>query len=132
MAPERYGRKHLWIVLTEPLPDTGEAVCVSVGTLYEWVEDRTTILDIGDHPFIKGPSAVFYGDARVLNLNKVEKEIASDQLPRLCVAKPPCSPDLLIRVRSGLLKSKYTRNKIKKMCSALWGSMAAAAPFPDA
>ncbi len=120
MSPERYGTKHLWIVLTDPSPDTGDAVCVSIGTLYDWVEDRTTILNVGDHVFIKGPSAVFYKDAQVLNLKKVEREIASEQLPRLCAAKPSCSPELLTRVRAGLLESKHTRKGIKALCRTLW------------
>ena len=55
--------EHLWVLVTRAHPDNGQAIMVNITTLRER-SDTTTVLGVGDHPFITRPSVVFYADAR--------------------------------------------------------------------
>jgi hypothetical protein len=57
--------EHLWVLITRPNPATHEAIMVNVTTQRPH-SDTTAILKVGEHPFIKQPSVVFYSDARTV------------------------------------------------------------------
>src|SRR2546421_8813104 len=61
-APGGQVTPHLWIVITQPDPQTHECAIVSVTTLRN-SKDQTVILRVGDHCFIRHDSTIFYGDA---------------------------------------------------------------------
>lgn len=58
--------EHLWVLNTKPDPATHEAIMVSVTTQRPH-SDTTTILHVGDHPFVRKPSVIHYADARVVD-----------------------------------------------------------------
>jgi len=58
-----HSTEHLWLLVTEPNPETGAAIMVNVTTRRRH-SDTTTILSVGDHPFLSRPSVVYYADAR--------------------------------------------------------------------
>lgn len=60
-APGGIATPHLWIVVTEPDPVSNLCGIVSVTTLRN-SKDQTVILRVGDHPFIRHESTIFYGD----------------------------------------------------------------------
>lgn len=55
---------HMWIVLTAP-DANNDVVIVNVTSLKNHA-DQTTILKVGDHPYIKHDSVVLYADARIV------------------------------------------------------------------
>ena len=78
-APGGIATPHLWIVVTEPDP------VVSVTTLRN-SKDQTVILRVGDHPFILHESTIFYGDAMIVDAQRLENQIAAG----LAVRRDPC------------------------------------------
>jgi hypothetical protein len=101
------GFEHLWIFVTDPDTDTNEAVIVSVTTLRN-AADQTVILRRGDHGFIRHDSAVYFGDARIIDATKVDSDISEGRLR----AHDPCSATLIGEIASGLLCSSFTPKKI--------------------
>ena len=59
--------EHLWVLITSVDPKSGQALMVNITTRRPHSPDTTTILNVGDHPFIKNPSVVFYADARLVD-----------------------------------------------------------------
>jgi hypothetical protein len=113
-------REHLWIVITDPDPSTREAVCVNL-TSAENQEDRTVIANVGDHPFIKHETIVFYKDAQILDMAKVEVALQSKQTAFVCTAHRRCTAVFLKRVQNGLLKSEHANREVKDYCRNKWG-----------
>lgn len=111
--------EHLWIILTEPDPRTREAACVNISTLRDSSE-KTVILRVGDHKFVRHDSVIFYADARILDLSKVEELLNKPQGLFVCSIHDPCSPDLLKKVQEGLLKSRRVKKEIKEFCRIRW------------
>lgn len=97
---------HLWIVLTPP--SEGEVVTVSVTTKRRRSE---TLVELhpGDHPFIVHDSVIAYSYARIRTVEEIEVAVASGAA-RL---REPVSPELLRRVRNGLIESDFTPNGIR-------------------
>jgi len=112
--------EHLWIIITEPEPETNRAACVNITTRQRHSE-TTVVLQVGDHPFIKkGESVVYYVDAKILDLNLVEKILETKTAQFTCAQHQPCSAALLKRIQGGLLESKFASNGIKEYCAARW------------
>lgn len=112
--------RHLWIVLGPPEPD-GRACCVNVTSMGDHIADTTVILEVGDHPFIEKRSVVNYAKAANLDIRKIEVALNDPLVPRTNWKKfDCCTPQLLERVRRGLLASKHTKRAIKDQCRKLW------------
>jgi hypothetical protein len=107
---------HLWIVLTKPVDDTPYCVIVNLTTLKN-AQDQTVILDKGDHPFIRHPSAIRYSDAQLAEVERLE----ADLLAGTAVAHTPCSAKTLDLVQAGIHASPYTPKKIQNFCREQWG-----------
>ena len=108
--------EHLWIVITHP-DDAGLAVCVNITTKRS-LSDTTVVLDVGDHPFLKHPSVVYYADAQLLDLLRIETAISAKPTSFTCVRHKPCSAELILRIQLGAIKSGSTPKKIKLACLA--------------
>ena len=78
--------EHLWIVIAEVDVVMKKAVCVNVTTRKSH-SDISCVLDVGDHPFVKWPSVIFYQDAREIDLSLVEKALNSGD-HELCLHCP--------------------------------------------
>jgi hypothetical protein len=115
-APGGLATPHLWIVVTQPDPATHLCVIVSVTTLRN-SKDQTVILHPGDHPFIRHDSTIFYGDAMIVDAERVENEIAAG----LALAKEKCPNATLKLVQDGIGASPFTRPKILRFCRERWG-----------
>lgn len=98
---------HLWILLADRDVD-GKALMVNI-TSAKPHSDRTTVLQVGDHPFITRESVVNYGDAVLTDILHLEKAITSG----LGTQREDVSAELLERLRSGLLASPRTKNSLK-------------------
>ena len=114
-APGSDVTPHLWIVVTEPAPDTHRCVIVSVTTL-RYNKDQTVTLVTGDHPFIRHPSVVFYADAQIVDV----RQLRADLVARVAERREACSPDLLKLVRAGVSASPFTPKKVLTFCRECW------------
>jgi hypothetical protein len=106
---------HLWIIVTPPQPDTRLCAIVSVTTLRN-SKDQTVILRAGDHPFIRHDSTIFYGDAMIVDVHRLEAEITAG----LALVRERCSPPILKLVQDGVLASPFTKPKIVRFCREQW------------
>src|ERR1017187_207397 len=93
---------HLWIIITEPASDTHRCVMVSVTTLRH-NKDQTMTLGVGDHPFVRHPSIVFYADAQIVDV----RQLRVDVIARVAERREDCSTDLLKLVQAGVSASPF-------------------------
>ena len=114
-APGGAATPHLWIIVTQPDPQTHECAIVSVTTLRN-SKDQTVILRVGDHPFIRHDSTIFYGDAMIVDARRLEAEIAAG----LALVREKCPPETLKLVQDGIEASPFTRPKILRFCREHW------------
>ena len=114
-APGGIAIPHLWIVVTQPNAQTHLCAIVSVTTLRN-SKDQTVILRVGDHPFIRHESAIFYGDAMIVDARPIEADIAAG----LAIIREKCSIAALKLAQSGVAASPYTRPKILRFCREEW------------
>ena len=106
---------HLWIAVTQPDAQTHLCAIVNVTTLRN-SKDQTIILRPGDHPFIRHDSAIFYGDAMIVDARRLEAEIAAG----LALRRETCSQATLKLVQDGVLASSFTRMKVVRFCRDRW------------
>ncbi len=106
--------RHLWVVLTAPQGMPAQVVIVNI-TDEENSPDTTVRLDKDDHRWVKYPSVVYYGDAHVVNVSPLEREMGG-QLTR----HSDFASDILKRIQQGLLDSPYTKPDIREYCKGVW------------
>lgn len=108
-------RKHLFIILTDPVADplNGNKVSVlltSLSTLDAALpHDSTCILHLGDHPFVTRDSYVSYHTSRIQEAEKIINGVASGVL----IAKEPMDSGVVDSICDGL-DSHQTPEKIKR------------------
>jgi len=115
-APGGAATPHLWIVITQPDSKSNLCAIVSVTTLRN-SKDQTVILRVGDHPFIRHESTIFFGDAMVVDAQRLENEIAAG----LVVRRDKCPAATLKLVQQGVGASPFTRPKFLRFCREQWG-----------
>lgn len=111
LSEYQHQKLHLCFILTDPDCNPAKVVGVMVRTRKRFTDD-TVILCPGDHPFIKHESAVHYSTADFFTVAKIVK--CADQ--GHCHIQPDMTPELLRRVRQGLLDSPYTVRGVKDYC----------------
>lgn len=108
-------RKHLFIILTDPVADPVNSgrvsvLLISLSTLeIALPHDPTCILRSGDHPFITRDSYVSYRTSRIQETVKIINGVASGVL----VAKELMDSGIVDRICDGL-DSYQTPEKIKR------------------
>jgi len=102
------GYEHLWIVITPPHGDPPQVIIVNVTSL-KANSDRTIILDVGDHPFIKHPTVIYYTDAKIVRVSEVEK--IQQELRNS--GNAPINARLLSKIQAGIESSQYVKPMIK-------------------
>lgn len=102
---------HLWILVTQPDPQSHLCAIVSVTTLRN-SKDQTVILRVGDHPFIRHDSAIFYGDAMIVDARRIKADMAAG----LAIARERCPAATLRLAQQGVAASPFTRPKILRFC----------------
>jgi hypothetical protein len=106
---------HLWIVVTQPHRESHLCAIVSVTTLRN-KKDQTVILRVGDHPFIRHDSTIFYGDAMIVDARRLAAEIAAG----LALVRERCSAATLKLVHDGVSASPFTRPRFLRFCRDHW------------
>lgn len=75
--------------------------------------DKSCILDVGDHQFIKHRSSIAYNYAKELNAMK----LLNDYIKKYVVKKPDISDALLNRIQEGAKKSPRLHKKFQRYYS---------------
>lgn len=99
--------EHLWIVITKPDPVTRRVILVGLTTKRPH-SDTTTILVVGDHPFINRDSVIFYADARMVDEALLDNPLLAPRKHKTF----SCS--VLSKIQGGVLSSPQTPGKIKE------------------
>jgi hypothetical protein len=81
-------------------------------------------LNVGDHDFIQHPSAIFYTDAREVDLALLDQMFAAGTAAVTCRQHKPCSAALLKKIRDGLIVSPNVSDDMKALCAVRWGTSA--------
>jgi hypothetical protein len=111
-----HARKHLFIILTDPVADPvnggkDSVLLTSLSTLdITLPHDPTCILHSGDHPFVFRDSYVSYGTSRILETAKIINGVASG----LFIEKELMDGSIVDRICDGLSTSPHTAEKIKR------------------
>jgi len=109
-------RKHLFIILTDPVADPlnegkDSILLTSLSTLdAAYPYDPTCILHPGDHPFVTRDSYVSYRDSRILETAKIVNGVTSG----VFVVKDLMDSSIVDRICDGLSISPHTTEKIKR------------------
>jgi hypothetical protein len=106
-APGMGVTPHLWILAMDPVTDTQLCIIVNVTTLRN-SRDQTVVLRKGEHPFVTHDSAVFYGDAQIVDVRQLHADVAA----RTAQTRERCSPEVIRLVRDGLTASPFTPKKV--------------------
>lgn len=102
-------RKHLHIVLTDPVDGQVQVVSVSSippNNLY----DSSCTLFAGEHPFVKHDSWVVYRFARLVEAQLLERKVADGEF----IAKPVLDTKVYQFIVDGLLESPQASPKMKQ------------------
>jgi hypothetical protein len=108
--PTDPGRLHLHVILTAPYPNQIDVDCVALVSFCsvdpDLPYDDTCLVSPGSgiHPFIKHPSFIDYGKARIIEAEKIKKGIESRKL----FLRDSVSDELFQRITNGLCVSPQT------------------------
>jgi hypothetical protein len=83
---------HLWVILSDPKIDAEKVLLVSLTTVTP-LKETVCILEVGDHPWIRHRTCVFYEYPKVVSLETLHRL----QDAGLLQLKEPLSPRLLKR-----------------------------------
>lgn len=114
---------HLHVICTNPFfcADIGAMaiIAVNISSIKENVDyDKTCVLHVGDHPFIKHDSYVRYKDATAMKVENILEKISHREITVL----ENLSDEVFERVFAGFEKSEYTSRKIKKQLRVAAGA----------
>lgn len=109
---------HLWVILWGPVGDANAYLAVMLTSLRSH-SDRTCILDVGDHPFIRHPTSVSYRNVMRLTGERLAELAASGS------ARPrqPVSAAVLERLRAGFFASAHTQHAYVEMAETHFGAV---------
>ena len=100
---------HLWVLITAP-DINGESIAVNL-TTQQTYSDTTTILNVGDHRYVRHATVINYPDTKLLRPAIIDVAIASGMTN--IIPHDACSAALLQRIQAGLVASRHTPQKFK-------------------
>lgn len=103
-------RKHLFIVLTEPLGEPPEVLLVSLSSVTDGSPcDASCLIEVGEHQFVLHQSFVAYRFARIVRAEVLRSGVDSGKF----VAREPVSEALYRRICDGLRASPHVAPKFR-------------------
>jgi len=99
---------HLLVIILDPEEYTKNTIVIPIDTFRSNKQDQTTILNPGDHEFIKAKSFLNYNRARILSIATIEGLIKEGRAK----IKPAMKPDILAKIVDGLRKSEHTPQEV--------------------
>ncbi len=104
---------HLFIVCNDTC-ELGLNLLVNISSVFERC-DKTCILDVGDHPFVKRPSFVFYARAGIYRATALRHGFESGKIR----PKDDLSEQVFIRVANGITVSPDTPQNVVRYYTQL-------------
>ena len=99
---------HLHVIVAESSPnDSAIIMLVYISSQDVRYKDKTTEIQVGEHPFITLPSWVRYQNIIICNRAEVEKNIV-DYFGKI-------EEKLLIRIQEGILKSSFVAKRNREL-----------------
>ena len=111
-------KPHLWFVVTDPEGTPARVVAVMMRSAKRFTDETVVLKRGGDHPFVKHESSIHYSSARWFDISAIVKAMRNGR----CHLKENMSPELLSRVRNGLLKSPFTVHALSDYCRTRFAS----------
>lgn len=104
-------RKHLFIVLSDPVTDEKVVLLVSISSVKpgRW-NDESCLLYPGEHPFIKKDSFVDYASARIELGDKLLRGVKAGKL----IPQDPVTEEVFARICAGVMASRRTPRYIRQ------------------
>lgn len=102
-------RMHLFIICNDTCSG-GKNLIVPVSSWTNEFCDDTCKLDVGDHPFIRKPSYIFYRKTELMNASDLDRGIEAGVFEQ----REEVSTSIYLRVRSGIIASPQTKRKYKR------------------
>lgn len=111
---QQYGAlgPHLWIIISDPSFDSNRVVIVNPTTWKDkamQLNDKSCIIEGGDHPYINHKSFVFYKKAILTSEGHIQMAMDGGVL----MVQDDCSPELLGKILRGAAESEFTPNEVK-------------------
>ena len=106
---------HVHVIVSTPPASGGSVLVVNWTTLDDECIDDAGILNTGEHPAIRHPSAMAYSRAHLWQAEKIRVAVANGLLEEL----EPLNPALLNRIVEGGIKSPELRPEWKAMLPKL-------------
>jgi hypothetical protein len=91
---------HLWMVISDPA--RGEDCLIVNFTSWRADKDQACVVDVGEHPYVKGKTCVNFRDAKLCKVRDLEALKAARHLE----AHVPLSPALLNKIRNAVPESR--------------------------
>ena len=106
---------HLHFICCDPVyyPQLSKecVLAVNISSVNDGTEyDKTCVLDVGDHPFVRHASYVYYRKSEVFGVNSISRNVAEGNF----IVHQPCSEVTFNRILKGFEVSEEVRFKIKK------------------
>ena len=92
---------HLWIVLSDPKVDAKRVLLVSLTTATP-LKETVCLLEVGDHPWIRHQTCVYYEYPKVVSLEKLYQLKDAG----LLIPQEPLASQLLHRIRESAALSE--------------------------
>jgi len=107
--------KHLHFICCDPVyyPNLVKecVLVVNISSIEEELDfDNSCILDIGDHPFVKRPSSIYYRKAEILGADSISRNIAEGNF----TVHQPCKDIVFNKILDGFNVSDEVKFKIKE------------------
>jgi hypothetical protein len=85
---------HLWFVLSDPAADPENVLITNLTTWAPW-KDQNLVLDVGDHPWIRHKTCIYFRGAQIIANAKLDKLVAGNKI----VPQDPLKPAILDKIR---------------------------------
>ena len=106
--PSGQNKRHLCIVITDANSEN-EYLVVPVDTLKFDFQDKSCVLHVGDHSFIKQESFVNYRFAKVISFTQLYNGLQHG----FFIRKEDVSDEVLARIQKGARETKNLKTEIK-------------------
>lgn len=108
---------HVWIVVTTPNGPSGSALAFNITEVQSYTQDRSCLLNPGDHPKITLPSVINYGEH-----GRPQKfPMATMASGPNILTFPAVSSVVLTRIHEGALATSHIERKFLLMLKAELG-----------
>jgi len=94
---------HLWIIVSDPVEYPDQVFGLNVTTWCDGHSDNACILDVGDHPWIRRKSCIYYETPKIF----INKQLDLLESKRLLTLHERLTESVFNRVLQGCMESRH-------------------------